>query len=511
MGILDFQNKKKDLLTNTKGLYFGAPEAEAENVNGYKLTDYFDDYLDILNNLELGKFIFVGRKGVGKSAITKFIKDKSDVSKNSFATIQRISDFEIERQIQKSAEEFDKDMLLFEWLILINIVKLVVKNECGTYTQEYTKLKKFLESNSGIVAIDKFQIDEAFKKSGGEINFGVLTHSFGGVFKKYFDVKVTKAPFYKLIPPLKEIVKIILDYSVNKETEFWLLFDDLDVNFNVFSESDKLKVWELVRLAKSYNNEIFINNKAKILIFMREDIRSELITKFPDSAKVFNSYEIIINWYNYLGSNTEENDIALKKMINKRIELGFKNKGLKLNNENDAWYTLFCDDNFNMGSGSKKTSFKYILDFTFYRPRDLITLLNIISDDGYNFPINSYEIKRIIEKYITKNIYEIKSELSLYFSEKEKEIIFNDLFRYVMDYPIKSYDKVKEKIKSLNFNCDDEIVINILISYSLLIPQNSDGELYFNYREKNDLDKIKKDELNISLPKCIYNYYKKIY
>ena len=82
---------------------------------------------------------------------------------------------------------------------------------------------------------------------------------------------------------------------------------------------------------------------------------------------------------------------------------------------------------------------------------------------------------------------------------------------FVMEYPIKSYEKVKEKIKSLSFNSDVENVINILITYSLLIPQNSDGELYFNYREKNDLDKIKKDDLNISLPKCVYNYYKKIY
>ena len=176
------------------------------------------------------------------------------------------------------------------------------KNKIKYSQKEFLKLQKFLDNNSGIVDVDKFQIDEAFKKTGGEVSFGVLTHAFGGVFKKYFDVKVTKAPFYKLIPPLKEIVKIILDYPVNKDTEFWLLFDDLDVNFNVFCNEDKQKVWELVRLAKSYNNEVFIGNKAKILIFMRDDIRNELIANFPDSAKIFNSYEIIINWYNYFSS-----------------------------------------------------------------------------------------------------------------------------------------------------------------------------------------------------------------
>ena len=77
----------------------------------------------------------------------------------------------------------------------------------------------------------------------------MLTHLFGAVFKKQFGFKETKAPYYKLIAPLIEIVKIILDYPTNKETEFWLIFDALDVGYNVDSESDNLKIMELLRIA----------------------------------------------------------------------------------------------------------------------------------------------------------------------------------------------------------------------------------------------------------------------
>lgn len=499
MGILD----KPLQLKNTKNFYFGAPEAEGENIVGYKLIDYFEDYLDILNNLEKGKFIFTGRKGVGKSAIAKFIKDKSDLSNNSFATILRISDFNIQKNIHLSGEQNQVEVLLFEWLILVNIVKLIVNNDCGSYTQEYSKLKKFLDNNTGFVDIDKFQIDEGFNKTGGEISFGVLTHAFGGIFKKYFDVKVSRAPFYKLIQPLKEILKIILDYPINKELEFWLLFDDLDINYDLKSPKDNQKIIELLRLAKHYNNEVFNNNKAKILVFIRDDIRNNLVTKYPDSAKIFASYEIFINWYNHFSSSIDENNNPLKRLANKRIEINFKNHNIQVNS--DAWSALINNE-----AHDYKTSFKYVLDYTFYRPRDIITFLSVISKENYTFPITSNNLKKIIDQYIKLNVTEIKSELSLYFNEDEKDLIFKDVFPYIINYQGVMRQKLIDKIISLDFGIHADKVIDVLLDYSLLIYQYGNGDLLFNYRENNELDRVDIDQLKITLPKCIYHYYRKI-
>lgn len=475
---------------NTKGFYFGSPEAEGENVEGHKLLDYFEDFLGILDNLKQGKFIFTGRKGVGKSAIAKFIKDKSDSSRNSFATILRISDFEMQKSIQEISAEENLEALLFEWLILVNVVKLIIKDGSEQYTPEYIKLKKFLDTNAGFISIDKFQIDEGFKKSGGEVNFGVLTHAFGGVFKNYFDVKVTKAPFYKIIPPLKDIVKIILEYPINKGVDFWLLFDDLDINFDIKNEKDNKKIIELLRIAKIYNNEIFQKNNAKIIIFIRDDIRNGIISKYSDSAKIFLSYEILINWYDYYASSQDENNTALKAMADKRIALNFKNKGIKYKN---PWETLFREDDY-----SSRSSFKNIIDFTFYRPRDIITFLSILGDVGYPFPINTSSLKNIIIQYISKSIKEIKSELNLFFSEEEKNIIFNKLFIYIIDNQPVNKVKLLDKIEEIGFSMTSIEVFEILISYSLIIYQNKSSNLIFNYRENNELDKYDTDELNVT-------------
>ena len=212
MGILD--NLKDKVFSNgsTKGFYFGATEAEAENNGDLSLPNYFKDYLEVLGEMEIGKFLFTGRKGVGKSAIAKFIKDTSDVSNNSDAALIRISDFELERIIQQDELKSKKEYVILEWLILVNLVKLIIKNGGGIYTKEYGKLKDFIDRNSGIVNIDKYQIDSVSLQNGGEVNFNVLSQVFGGVLKKYFDVKTSKAPFYKLIPPLREIVEIILNF-----------------------------------------------------------------------------------------------------------------------------------------------------------------------------------------------------------------------------------------------------------------------------------------------------------
>jgi hypothetical protein len=508
MGIFGNKTNNTTAPTETKGFYFGAPEAEAENVNGFKLIDYFEDFLSILHNLEHGKFIFTGRKGVGKSAITKYIKDTADASSDSFASILRISDYETQKIIQDNTKLEQSDILLFEWLILVNIVKLIVNNDCGLYTEEYSKLKKFLEKNSGLVNVDKFQIDEGFKKSGGEVTFGGLTHSFGGVFKNYFDVKVSKAPFYKLIPPLKDIVKIILDYPVNKSQEFWLLFDDLDINYNLKSESDNQKIIELIRLAKLYNNEVFSNNKAKILVFLREDIRNNLATKYPDSAKIFNSYEILINWYDHSTAYYDENSSPLKKLSNKRIELNFKK--YNINFESDPWNFLFANENY-ANYGQFKSSFKYFLDFTFYRPRDIVTFLSLIGSESYKFPINSNNLKKILNKFISINILEIKSELSLHFSENEKEKIFSKVLQYLADNQGVSYQQLLNKITLLNFSISPEVVIETLLSYSLIVFRDQNDNLYFNYRETPEVAKLDKGKYSLTLPKCIYHHFRRLY
>ena len=175
-------------------------------------------------------------------------------------------------------------------------------------------------------------------------------------------------------------------------------------------------------------------------------------------------------------------------------------------NKNDAWSSLI-QTNWNE---YKKSSFKYVLDFTFYRPRDIITFLDTISKDDYSYPIDHFTLKKILKKYIQITTTEIKSELSLYFSEEEKELLFSQVFSFIANNNsnIKLED-IKDLISSFGFDIASEKVVDILLAYNLLIYKQENGNLIINYRE-DDLGSYNKEKLYICLHKCLYHYYRPI-
>jgi len=508
MSIFDKIQKRHPGNKKTKGFYLGSTEAEGENKEGQQnLVNYFDDYLSILHLLNDGRFIFTGRKGSGKSAIAKYFKDISDrdEKKNSFAEMIRMNDLEVEKLIQADGlSDFpSKESILFEWIILVRLVKLLVKNTGGKYTNEYKKMRDFISRNSGIVEIDKFQINEVVEKRNYEVHFEVLRQVFGGIFNKYFDKKTHRAPFYKLIPALKEVVETVIKYDCNKDVEFWLLFDDLDVNFKDNTVENSRKIVELVRVARDYNNDFLRKGKARVLIFLRDDIKRLIESYEADTAKMFSSYEIYLNWYDHENFKYDENSINLKRFINKRIEINFKTHAIAFD-EDDPWKSLINEDSYEFG---QKSSFKYILDFTFYRPRDLVLFFNPIGKEDYDFPMTPKVIKIMLSKYIKENIKELKNELSLQFTPLEIECLFTKFLDKLAQRAFNKYDVVSKELEELKFTKRPDEVIKILNEYSILIYKDINGKLFYNYRENPNFESLDKDKLFFTLPKNIYHYY----
>ena len=504
MGILDKIKTESNNNGTTKGFYFGATEAEGENKNGIQnFHYYFDDYLNVLPQLKNEKFIFTGRKGAGKSAIAKYIKDTSDNEENSYSDLIRLKDIEIEKLIQiEELEGFEhKELVVFEWLILVKIIKLILLNGCGKFTNEYEKLEKFIERNSGVVCIDKYQIVDINEKGGFEVKFEVLQHAFPQ-FSRYFDTKTKKAPFYKLINPLKEVVSKILTYQNNEGKEFWLLFDDLDINFKENNKESINKITELIRVAKIYNTETFKGTGAKILIFLRDDIKDIIEKHHTDTAKIFTSYEAELDWYDHERFKLSEDTTALKKFINKRIEQNFIANNIEYTKAS-PWNCLFGND---PNDTQQKTSFKYIIDFTYYRPRDLILFFKPIGDYDYKFPLSENTVKSLIIKYLVENIREIKNELSIYFESNEIENIVAVL-RQMSGWggPI-SYSDLKGIIEYFDFQKKPEEIVKILSLYSIIIPKDRYGQLHFNYRE-NSADIITLGDCEFATHKSIYIFF----
>lgn len=499
MGIFDSVTKRNNRDANTGNLYFGKPEAESEDVKGQGLVEYFDDYLGILSEMQVGKFLFVGRKGTGKSAIAKYVKDMSDKNDNSFACIIRMSDIVIEKIVQQDDKE--REYALIEWLVLLNLTKLIVKSGSAKYTREFDKLEKFLERNTGSVDVDQKELIERMTSKKGEVNFDILRHCFGGIIGKSFQNKEQSAPYYKMITPLKEILKWLFETEDVKSREYWILVDDLDVGYKLERESDNEKLMDLIRIVRVYNTEI-LNGNSRILVFIREDICKHIVNKFNDSAKIIQSNNIPINWYLPLTEMGNEDETPLKKLADRRIKIAFEKAGISVLPNRSPWDCLIDESSFYNG-----TSFKYILDYTFYRPRDVVTFLDAVRIGRYPIPLSYNNVKRALKKHIELTINEIKSELSLCFDVNEKNILFNDIFPYVINHDI-SLPELEEYIESRSLNREAKDVVNILLEYALVGFKDGRNRYYFNFREHTIPEGADINRYSVRLPKCIFYHYR---
>jgi hypothetical protein len=492
--------------STTKGFYFGKPEAEGEVKKGHSLSEYFEDYLGILNKINDNFFIISGRKGAGKSAIAKYILDSSSTDNKNFADLVRIQDLALEKILQsRQGEEVGKEALplLIEWIILTRIIRLIVKNDSNIYTNEYKRLLKFLEINTGLVDIDKLQIESILEKKGIQIEFEVLKPVFRTLLDKHFNARLTRAPFYSFIPALREILSKVLSFDVNRGANYTLLFDDLDLTFETIA-SNRDQFMNLIRVARQYNLQ-YSDNGVKILMFIRDDVKALIVSDYPDSAKIFDSYEVNINWYDHEAFKLDEEIVALKKIVNKRISINFDNHHVAYD-KNDPWQSLFPN---HMDYG--RSSFKYLLDYTFYRPRDLVSFLGKLTAKEYPYPVDYFTMNKLIQQYVISAISEIKNELTLHFEPNVISNIFKDLLFRIYKEPNLTYSQLPSLIEQVNVGkSTPHEVEKILTQYSLIGIKKIDNSLLYRYRE--DVEYFLNPETDrVILPKIFtiyYNYYK---
>lgn len=466
----------------TKDFCIGVPEAEAEATTAStKLSIFFVDYLDILNKLNKEKFIVLGRKGTGKSAIGEHILSLANDDANTFCDFIKKQDIDIEKIVQIGKEagfSIERD-LLYRWIILTKFVALFAENQSLACVKGMKHLSDFINKSRGFVKINNYEVKEVIREYGLSVTIEYLKRFFNASGNSHKQYKCEKAEFYKLIPDLENVVIDIL--KEDKKNEYILMFDDLDINLNLNNQESIDTLTELIRIVKRYNNEIFAKNEinAKIIVFLRTDIKKHLIYS-ADMPKIFQSYETELRWYEENFKN-EETKLLLRKFINKRIEVNFEQKGFKIKDINDPW-TSFVDETSFYGD---KTGFKHIIDHTFFRPRDLILFFKEIGDLDLNLPISSIDVNnKLMGRYALEMVTDIKGELSVNYSSDEIDKIFKALNKclggaYRTAF---NYDTIESELKNNDLE-DTEKIISDLFDYSLIGNYDEIGNISFKYRE----------------------------
>lgn len=501
MGLFD---RKKDFgrKGTTKDFFLGNPEAEGEGLDSnFSFSDFFHDFMDISNEISKGKFLILGRKGSGKSAYAKYVKDYSDGTTDSFACLLKNNDIDFESIIQRLPEDLEnKNVLLFEWIILTQMIKMIIGTKRAVWSDNVQHLEKFYKNNAGVVQLDKLALVGTTSESNFTLNIDSLVGILSSKIGKKWVKEYTRAPFYHFISPLRDIIRDTLKYEVLSDIDFIVMFDDLDVTFSLKNQADRSKLMDLLRVARDYNTNWFKGTKSKILVFLRDDIARRLEGVSSDKTKILGSYGYTINWYDHADARADVNKILLRQLINRRISANFNRFGYRIS-DSDPWQDFARD--YDPKFYGKKTAFKFILDCTFYRPRDLLNIFKDIGKHEYRLPLSATDIFSLLKTYAISNFGEITDEISVIFDSQQIKQVKSLLRDVSKSKDYLPFSTLKVTARSHGLLLTD---IETLVDYSLLIPYDkAENKHFFPYREDIPADNL--EGYYFTTPNCVNLYF----
>ncbi|CAH1541750.1 conserved hypothetical protein [Vibrio owensii] len=441
-------------------------EGESNSTSSVKLSDVFFDDLAVIEQLSSQKFVVVGRKGAGKSALANYIHSTMENSPTDECRIIKHDSIERELKLQGLDSGSVLGLDFYKWLVMVNLIDLLVAHELVFEDlKSFDKLKEFLEVNRGGIKITEQKITntELTHSNNRESSFGVDAKPLKSFMKVngMTTVKNLKnsPTIYEILSDLEKVIGKLLAcaYNSNNNNTYCLVFDDLDIGFQVSKQESVDNLISLLRSTKEINAS-WNRFNFKCIVLLRDDVERLLVSRESDLNKYFGSYSIPLNWYTQ-GEEAPE----LKSFIERRISRAFK-EAQDIDTAN--WVTL------------TNSSFKEVLDRTFCRPRDFIAYFSPLSEREYSYPLTKEETDKLAVKFGSYIKEEFNSELSSFYSDKERDAILNALNTILTTEPT-----VGEIIPKLNAaNLDGEKVLGDLYDRSFIGMRNDKGHVFFKYK-----------------------------
>lgn len=457
-----------------------------------EFENLFYDFDDLYYRaIEPFNFLILGRKGTGKTLLAELIKKRADGVDNWICKLENYKKFNLEQLKSLKAKtdmKADEYISVWEWLILIELGKILLEHCPINCHDEYNILKKFYDQNSFDLSLNVYKVLEitSEKKIKGELSISSLK---GGGEANTIS-KCIQGNYLDYLYALKEIVLKL--FSQIPDKKFTLMYDELD---SKFKNEDEYKN-SIISLIKAANdlNELFLENKisTKIMIFLRQDIFN-LLNDY-DLNKIKEDCSITIDW----GINTGENSPLVDMIINK-----VKNSYPQFEGCSKSWIlkTLFSDVKFFLSTknidktySKKQQNFKafdYMLTRTLLRPRDIVTYLNKITEKYPNEKVISGERIAVVEKIYSDYLAdEIKNELKGHLDDSEIDRIFSLLSRFSKrTFYYSSLEKYYSNRKDIFDELDLKKCVSLLFKFGALgnVRYDNRNKKFYKwaYREDN--------------------------
>jgi energy-coupling factor transporter ATP-binding protein EcfA2 len=408
---------------------FGAIDADNDDL----LSSCFEDHEAYLDLNMQKKFLILGRKGSGKTAIFK--RMLTIHQQDTFCFGHTFSDYpwhHHDLQARIGIPNFDKFTHSWKYLILMTASKIILNYDqslpIDSKSMDYMmRIEQFILDSYGTRDPDVTQIFTPTRYLRIKPNFQI-------------DLKILKAGISPEQVPMPELPKIVqelnanlIEYIIdclNPANKYYVLFDQLDLGFDPTSPDYCNRLIGLLLACRDLN--LAAKNKNKkffAAIFLRDDIYDML--QFEDKNKITENYVSLIEW------DTPRTNKSLKQLMEKRF-----NVLLREQEEQITWNDVFDESKEMPGH---QTKFQHILDRTYLRPRDVIKFCNSILKQ-YKTRIQRHSGP---EKIQNTDIHNARVEYSIYLNNELDDEIHKHLPNY------KDYLEVLRKLGSWQFIIGD--------------------------------------------------------
>lgn len=365
-----------------KNIKLGADTAEKDIHIG--LMDYFYQNEAYRNLLKSSKHIIVGNRGVGKSAIFKYLSVKE---KRSGAIILELSpedySYEILQQalLSEGGKAWGKQSAYgVAWQYLIfNLVFKALVGDCsgivrGPLKHIYAYVRDSLKTkdiNPIGMLISYLKRLEGIKI--GPYEAGLKTRELQSLYKL--------EEIHALMPPLKDILS---------SKKVLIFIDELDKGWDN-SEDAKYFIAGLFQASQKINQ---LHDNMKIFLSIRQELFDNIPQIYDDAQKIREDIQVI-RW-------SEED---LLTFIGLRIIKSASAHDLSVN---DAWNLVFTEVLEYRGANS----FNYIVDRTQLRPRELLQFCKacIEKAPAQKYKIDYQDITRAEIDYSEQKAKDLASE-----------------------------------------------------------------------------------------------------
>ena len=373
------------------------PEFKVSAESDRDLMRYFVKTPLLDRVLRGGRWMVIGRKGTGKTAIYEYLRQATPVELDGHKTIAlSFKDYPwpIQRLYRESMEsEISSYQRSWRYIIIVKCLAGLIEamEKKGRLPSDIKNAKALLLKLFGrpdpdlleIVKSKLFRL-KSLNLPGAEIDEASLT--LGGI--EFDDV----AQHEELQRQLRANAFQLLDYfdgiyrRYAPQSKQLVIIDQLDENWlhGEIEEYSKILV-NLLLCAQNINHSTAYAGNLKVIVFLRADIYETL--RFNDKNKVYQDGAIEIKW------DYDSLDAMITQRIEKYAPLA---AGLDFAERSAS---IFEKKTVRHGA----TPLKHMLRRSFYRPRDLIVYLNKVRE--IHRPVAS-------ELYTSKDLYAAEKNVS---------------------------------------------------------------------------------------------------